>query len=221
MRGRVGRHVRRAWFPVVALVVAATIGSASGIDAQTAPPPAAPPTTIAFDGTVAGTGSIGAIAGCGLDLSVTFETTVALTAGGTAALQMAVCNSLPEPGVPGAEIYGQTFVLTTADGTVAGTLSGRADESEPDSNEFPLHLDLVATGGTGSLAGADGSLTFDGVAGPAGATVEGTLSGSLTLVPPTTTTTVAVTVTSVPAGPPTISPAGAAQPVVAAPTFTG
>jgi hypothetical protein len=52
---------------------------------------------------------------------------------------------------------------------------------QPDPRGRPYRFDLTVTGGTGQFAGATGTLQVEGYVGPAVATVEGTVSGSVTV----------------------------------------
>jgi len=77
-----------------------------------------------------------------------------------------------------------TFTVTTAEGTMAGDLGGTV-EAGGLGPEFPLHLVLTVTGGTGRFAGATGSIAMEGAFGFAAFTAHGTVDGTVTL-PPTT-----------------------------------
>ncbi len=79
-----------------------------------------------------------------------------------------------------------TFTVATAGGTLTGTMSGGVFAAKPvGPNQFPFTYVLTITGSTGDLAGATGQLTLDGLAGyvaPFGRTIEGTVSGSVSVV---------------------------------------
>ena len=79
-----------------------------------------------------------------------------------------------------------TFTLTTADGTLAGTLSGFAQASAPAPS--PFHFVLTVGTATGTLQGTTGTLTLDGFFGQFAMTAHGTVSGTLQL-PSTTPST--------------------------------
>jgi len=79
-----------------------------------------------------------------------------------------------------------TFTVTAPGGTLTGTMGGSIQATnEVGPNQFPFTFVLTITGGTGDLAGATGQLTLDGLAGyvaPFGRTLEGTVSGSISVV---------------------------------------
>lgn len=208
MSERNGRVVtaRRA-MGVVVLALAATVAGAptSGarsVERTASGAPAAssaPGDPVDLSGTVMGTGSLGGAASCGLDLSVSNTATITLAAGGEAGLQADYCVTTFDPNVVAAPIFGGTFTITTATGTATGTVSGSSETANATPGGFPLHLVLASTGGTGDLVGATGTLTFDGSAGPAASTINGSTTGSFTPHASTTTASVATTPTSVPA----------------------
>jgi hypothetical protein len=79
-----------------------------------------------------------------------------------------------------------TFTVTAASGTLTGTMGGSVLATRPvGPNQYPVTYVLTVTGGTRDLAGATGQLTLDGLAGyvaPFGRTIDGTVSGSITVV---------------------------------------
>ncbi len=103
---------------------------------------------------------------------------------GASTLLLDFCTA-PDEGGNHFPIYAAGFTFTAADGgTLTGDMSGfvEADGFGP---EFPLHFTLTVTGGTGSLAGATGTISMEGAFGFGAATVHGTVDGSVTLPPPT------------------------------------
>jgi hypothetical protein len=94
-----------------------------------------------------------------------------------------------EPGWP--VLDGGTFTVTTADGTLSGALTGWVDATGTPPpgggipTEFPAHLVLTITAGTGRFSAATGTLVLDGIFGPAAATFAGTVSGRVTIPPST------------------------------------
>jgi hypothetical protein len=94
-----------------------------------------------------------------------------------------------EPGWP--VLDGGTFTVTAADGTLSGAVTGWVDATGTPPpgggipTEFPAHLVLTITAGTGRFSAATGTLVLDGIFGPAAATFEGTVSGTVTIPPPT------------------------------------
>lgn len=80
-------------------------------------------------------------------------------------------------------VYDGTFTVTAADGgTLNGSLTGYV-EAGGSGPEFPLHLVMEVTGGTGTYEGATGSIAMEGAFGLAALTVEGTVDGTVTLPP--------------------------------------
>lgn len=79
------------------------------------------------------------------------------------------------------------FTVTSPSGTLTGTVGGYVEAGGmPDpAVGFPLHIVLTVTGGTGAYAGAAGELTLDGAFGYGATPVWGTVSGTITLPPPT------------------------------------
>jgi hypothetical protein len=78
------------------------------------------------------------------------------------------------------------FTITTADGTMAGDLTGEVQAFGP-GPEFPFHF-VMAIGsaqGTGRFAGATGELALDGAFGIAASTFHGTIDGTIHVAPPT------------------------------------
>jgi hypothetical protein len=94
-----------------------------------------------------------------------------------------------EPGWP--VLDGGTFTVTAADGTLSGALTGWVDATGTPPpgggfpTEFPAHLVLTVSAGSGRFAAATGSLALDGIFGPAAATFAGDVSGTITIPPPT------------------------------------
>lgn len=77
-----------------------------------------------------------------------------------------------------------TFSITTAEGTLSGTLAGTVDAGLP-GTEFPFDYELVVDDATDGLEGATGTLTLQGAFGLAAATAWGDISGTIELPPPT------------------------------------
>jgi len=78
-------------------------------------------------------------------------------------------------------VFDGTFTITAADGgTLTGEVSGSV-EAGGAGPEFPLHLVLTVTGGTGRYEGATGSIAMEGAFGFGAATVHGTVEGTVTL----------------------------------------
>lgn len=80
-----------------------------------------------------------------------------------------------------------SFAVTSPAGTLTGTVGGYVEAGGmPDpAVGFPLHIVLTVTGGTGAYAGAAGELVLDGAFGYGAASAWGTVSGTITLPPPT------------------------------------
>ena len=79
---------------------------------------------------------------------------------------------------------GGTFTVTSADGTLSGTTGGWVAAGGT-GTEFPLHLELAITGGSGRFADASGALVLDGAFGVGAGTAWGDVSGTVTIPPPT------------------------------------
>ena len=92
---------------------------------------------------------------------------------------------LAEGGTGPWQVYDGTFTVTAADGgTLTGALTGTVEAGGP-GPEFPLHLVMDVTGGTGRYEGATGSIAMEGAFGLGAFTVEGTVDGTVTLPPAT------------------------------------
>jgi hypothetical protein len=208
---------RRSGAAIAALVVAVAVATAGPGGAT----PREVGDTYVFDGAVSAAGTISSTAiDCDLDIPITSDGTVTLAAGGQASWHVDLCASSAQPVQAQTPVYGGDFTLTSADGTVSGTVTSTTSSTSGPQG-FATHLDLVATGGTGALVGATGTLTFDGFVGVAGSTFAGDLVGTVTIAaapttaPPSTLGTVPATVAAPPPAPP------AAAPVSGSPTFTG
>jgi hypothetical protein len=72
------------------------------------------------------------------------------------------------------------FTITTADGTMAGDLTGEAQAFGP-GPEFPFHfvMAIVPAQGTGRFAGATGELVLDGAFGGGAVAFHGTVDGTI------------------------------------------
>jgi hypothetical protein len=81
-------------------------------------------------------------------------------------------------------VTGGTFTITTADGTLTGSVSGEVDALQADSEGwFPFRLTLTITGGTGAYDGATGAIDVDGrseYVAPTSRNIEGSVSGTVT-----------------------------------------
>jgi hypothetical protein len=105
---------------------------------------------------------------------------------GTSTFHLDFCLESPAGGEQ-YPISSGSFTVTSPDGTLTGTVGGYVEAGGmPDPTVgFPLHIVLTVTGGTGAYAGATGELTLDGAFGYGATPVWGTVSGTVTLPPPT------------------------------------
>jgi hypothetical protein len=110
---------------------------------------------------------------------------------GESTFDLDFCIVPPDGTVPGWPVLdGGTFTVTAAGGTLGGALTGWVDAtgSPPPGGgiptEFPAHLVLTITAGSGRFSAATGTLVLDGIFGPAAATFDGTVSGTVTIPPP-------------------------------------
>ncbi|HKE76727.1 MAG TPA: hypothetical protein VKB57_24120 [Acidimicrobiales bacterium] len=180
-------RTRRAGAAVAALgMVAATIlalaAAPVGADQAGKPPPAPPAgPVLAVAGPFTGTGTL--TTECSVFHQVV-NGSGDWTALGASTLLLDFCTA-SDQGTNHWPIYAAGFTITAADGgQLTGDMSGFV-EAGGFGPEFPLHFTLTVTGGTGSLAGATGSIAMEGAFGFAAATVHGTVDGSVTLPPPT------------------------------------
>lgn len=174
----IGRRAARA----VALLAMLTLGLTSTATAATAAPAApAEKETLPFDGQLTGTGGLGGPLPCGADLSLFHDGTIVLTDGTSAAFHLEYCVTVFDPDVVDTPVYGGSFTITTASGTLSGTVSGTSQSANLTPDGFPTHVALTVTAGTDAYAGATGVLQFDGFLGFAATSIDGTISGDLTI----------------------------------------
>jgi hypothetical protein len=195
--GRFGRHaaVVLAAATMVALgapasALAAPLGGAGGGGGHH--PGSPQPEVLTVTGPFTATGQL--LSGCG-EFHQIVDGGGSWSALGASTFNLDFCiASMPttEPGWP--VLDGGTFTVTAADGTLSGALTGWVDATgtpPPGGGipmEFPAHLVLTITAGSGRFAAATGSLVLDGIFGPAAASFEGTVSGTVTIPPPTART---------------------------------
>jgi hypothetical protein len=164
---------------VAALAGTAPAGAATDGPGQPAPPPGP---TLEVSGEFTGTGQL--LGTCGLFRQVVDGGGEWLPLG-TTTFTLDFCLENPV-----GELYpisSGTFTVTSPSGTLTGTVGGWVEAGgNPDpAVGFPLHITLTVTGGTGAYAGATGDLLLEGAFGYGAATVWGTVSGTVTLPPPT------------------------------------
>ena len=98
----------------------------------------------------------------------------------------------PDPTVDDWPVTSGTFTVTTAAGTLTGTMGGWVDPVTPDpQGRYPIHLVLTITGGTGAYVGATGELVLDGglvVPQLPDREISGTVSGTVTTPGPVVNT---------------------------------
>jgi len=179
---------RRAWTTVL-VAMAATIAVSAGVAPAGASPLAAPGgatppagQTLEVSGDFTGTGQL--LTGCGIFQQVV-DGGGEWAPLGTSTFHLDFCLENPSGGPY--PISSGSFTVTSPAGTLAGTVGGYVEAGgNPDpAVGFPLHIVLTVTGGTGSYAGATGELVLDGAFGYGAATAWGTVSGTVTLPPPT------------------------------------
>jgi hypothetical protein len=88
-------------------------------------------------------------------------------------------------------VSGGTFTITTADGTLTGSVAGEMDATQADGDGwFPFRLTLTVTAGTGAYDGATGAIDVDGrleYVAPTSRNIEGSVSGTVTTAASTPT----------------------------------
>ena len=178
---------RRAWATLLAATAVTIAALAAGGPAGAATdglgqaaPPAGP--TLEVSGEFTGTGQL--LSTCGLFHQVVDGGGEWLPLG-TSTFNLDFCLENPV-----GELYpisSGSFTVTSPSGTLTGTVGGWVEAGgNPDPEVgFPLHIVLTVTGGTGAYAGATGELLLEGAFGYGAATAWGTVSGTVTLPPPT------------------------------------
>lgn len=189
--GRYGRRVAVVLAVATAVTVAAPAAALAGGGGGHRPPPR--PEVLTVTGSFTARGQL--LSDCG-DFHQIVDGGGGWSALGDSTFHLDFCianTPTTEPGWP--VLDGGTFTVTSPDGTLSGGLTGWVDAwgTPPPSGgiptEFPAHLVLTITAGTGRFSAATGTLVLDGIFGPAAATFEGTVSGSVT-IPPSTPQTV-------------------------------
>jgi hypothetical protein len=183
--GRFGRRV----VVVLAVATAVALGAPASPAGAGGHHPGPQPEVLTVTGSFTASGQL--LGGCG-DFHQIVDGGGGWSALGDSTFNLDFCianTPTTEPGWP--VLDGGTFTVTAADGTLSGTLTGWVDATGTPPpgggfpTEFPAHLVLTVTAGSGRFAAATGSLVLDGVFGPAAATFEGTVSGTITIPPPT------------------------------------
>jgi hypothetical protein len=144
---------------------------------------ASTPAQYPVSGTYEGTGSIDSPGTCGGALIQTFGTATGdITPFGASTLSYDFCVPFAEPGSGGiSPVTSGNVVITAADGSISGTLSGTVQTAETTS--FPYDFEVTVTGGTGVFSGATGSIGLVGNFSGGAATITGTASGTVSYGP--------------------------------------
>ena len=117
------------------------------------------------------------------DVQVLYDGSATVTALGASTFHIDVCMTPSGQRWPAAG----TFTLSNGDGSLSGDLTGYFEGTNLTPEGFPLHLEGTVIGAAGGLAGATGSLVFDGFTEALAATAHGTVSGEVDI--PSTPTT--------------------------------
>jgi hypothetical protein len=146
------------------------------------PGPGPEPEVLTVSGPFTATGQL--LGGCG-----TFRQVVdgegEWSALGASTFHLDFCIQSPTTGVDYPVLDGGTFTITSAEGTLSGTLSGsvRAGGSPPPEVGFPFRFELAVTAGTGRFATATGAFVLEGAFGYGAVSAWGTISGTVSIPP--------------------------------------
>jgi hypothetical protein len=143
--------------------------------------PAAPASAqdLHVSGSYTGAGTL--FAPCSTGIGVDAQGSGNWTALGPTSFTLHFCNAfLVET------IHDGRFTITTADGTMAGDLTGEIQAFGP-GPEFPFHfvMTIDSAQGTGRFVGATGELVLDGAFGIGASSFHGTVDGTIHVPPPT------------------------------------
>jgi hypothetical protein len=143
--------------------------------------PVPPPTELEVSGPFTATGTLGSE--CGIFRQVVDGDGV-WSGLGASTFELEWCLHDPPDGVnyPVSDGY---FTVTSADGTLSGTVTGyiQAGGMPPSQVGFPFRLTLTITDGTDSYESATGSLVLDGAFSYGASYAWGTVAGTVTIPP--------------------------------------
>lgn len=104
---------------------------------------------------------------------------------GASTFHLDFCIQEPATGTDFPVLEGATFTVTSAEGTLSGTVTGyvRPGGSPPPEVGFPFRFELAVSAATGRFAAATGTLVLDGAFSYGAVSAWGTVSGTVTIPP--------------------------------------